>query len=163
VETIRLTDGDLRWVFPDMEDTSEVLDLVRRADTQVRLLADDLGVRASWTGSGIEFHRLPSGPVSLFGCAEAGDVSFVVDLWAPDRYGNSGVGPPWAVDGEIAVRCDAPVDCGMHAIEQVPGRRFDSPVVAARALLEVATWLRERGTAEPLEAWRQRDVRNGHE
>jgi hypothetical protein len=77
VETIALPDGDLRWVFPDLEDTDEVLDLVHRAAAEIRLLADHLGVRPSWTGSGIEFHRLPSGPTFLLGSAEAGDVSFV--------------------------------------------------------------------------------------
>jgi hypothetical protein len=66
------------------------------------------------------------------------------------------------LDGEIAVRCDARVDCGMHPIEEPPERQVESPLEAARALLEVAIWLRQRGAAEPLELWRQRDTHSGH-
>lgn len=154
--------GDLRWVFPDLDDPGEVLELAYQADAEIRLLAEHLGVRPSWTGSGVEFHRMPSGQSSLFGCAEtADDVSFVVDLNAWDRGGNATVGPPWEVHGEIGVRCDGRVDCGMHSVEQVE-RHAESPLEAARALLEVATWLRQRGVAEPLELWRQRDERSGH-
>jgi hypothetical protein len=162
VETIALSDGDLRWVFPDLNGTGDVLELVRQADAEIRLLAEHLGVLPGWTGSGIEFHRMPSGQSSLFGCAEAGDVSFAVDLTAWDRYGSAWVGPPWEVAGEIAVRCDAPADCGMHPIEEAK-RQVDSPLEAARALREVATWLRQRAVAEPLESWRQRDTRSGHD
>jgi hypothetical protein len=64
VKTIALSDGDLRWVFPGLDDTADVLDLVRQADAEIRLLADHLGVRPGWTGSGIEFHRMPSGPLA---------------------------------------------------------------------------------------------------
>jgi hypothetical protein len=93
VKTIALSDGDLRWVFPGLDDTADVLDLVRQADAEIRLLADHLGVRPGWTGSGIEFHRMPSGQSSLFGCAEVGEVSFVVDLNSWDEHGCAGVGP----------------------------------------------------------------------
>ena len=164
MQTIPLAEGDVRWVFPELDDTGEVLDLVRRADAQIRVLAGHLGVRASWTRSGIEFHRLEWGQASLFGCAEAGDVSFVAQLWFPRRCATDlGVGPPWEVDGEISVRCDARVDCGPHFIEEAPAREFDSPLAATRTLLEVATWLREHAMAEPLDSWRQRDTRSGHE
>lgn len=164
METIPLADGDLCWVFTEMEDTAEVSDLVRHADTQIRQLADHLGVRPSWTGSGIEFHRLEWGQTLLFGCAEASEVSFVAQLWFPRRCASDmTVGPPWTVDGEITVRCDGRVDCGPHYIEEFPPHEFDSPSAAARALLEVAIWLRERGITEPLETWRQRDARSGHD
>jgi hypothetical protein len=156
------TDGDLRWVFPELEDADEVLNLVRRADAEIRLLAEHLKVRPSWTGGGIEFHRMPSGQSSLFGCAEIDDISFVVDLSPCRHYGGVGVGPPWQVDGEIAVRCNARVDCGMHPIE-VAERQSGSPLEAARTLLEVATWLRVRAVAESVESWRQRDLRSGHD
>jgi hypothetical protein len=149
VDTIPLADGDVGWVFPELDDAGEVLDLLRRADSEIRLLADHLGVRASWTGSGIEFHRLECGQASLFGCAETDDVSFIVELWVPhNRASDLQLGPSWEVDGEISVRCDAPADCGMHSIEEAAPRQFDTPLGAALALLEVATWLRQRGVAE---------------
>jgi hypothetical protein len=163
VETIALADGDLHWVFPELEDADEVLDVVRKADAEVRLLAEHLGVRPSWTGSGIEFHRLPSGPTSLFGSVEADGVSFVLELAAWDQSGYAAVGPPWIVDGEVAVRCDRPIDCGMHTVEQAAARQCASPADAAQALADVATWLRQRGVNELLASWRRRDERRGYE
>ncbi|BCJ68360.1 hypothetical protein [Polymorphospora rubra] len=162
--TIPLVDGNLRWVFPGLEHTGEVLDLVRQADAQIRLLAGHLGGRASGPGSGIEFHRLELGQASLFGYAEAGDVSFVVQLWFPRRCAwDLSTGPPWEVNGEVTVRCDAGVDCGPHFIEELTPREFDSPTDAARALAAAASWLRQRGTAEPVYSWRMRDPRSGHD
>ncbi|MEH1016435.1 hypothetical protein V6U90_25435 [Micromonospora sp. CPCC 206060] len=163
MEAIPLLDGDLRWVFPGLTETDEMLDLVRRADGEFRLLADHLGARPGWTGSGIEFHRLEWGQASLSGCVESGEVSFVAQLWYPRRCGTDlRSGPPWAVDGEITVRCDARVDCGPHYIEETT-RELDVPLAAARELLRVATWLRERGTTELRHSWRQRDPRSGHD
>ncbi|MBV1851885.1 hypothetical protein [Catellatospora tritici] len=162
MEIIALSDGDLGWVFPGLHDAGEVSDLLRQADAQIRLLADHLGVRPSWTGSGIEFHRLPQGQTDLFGCAEKDDVSFTVGLGSFNRGGSSGVGPPWDIDSSIEVRCDGRVDCGMHSIEEASERQVDSPLEAARALLEAVIWLRNRAVAEPLESWRQRDVLSGH-
>jgi len=162
VETIPLADGDPHWVFPDLADTATVLDLLGQADAQVRQLAAHLGVRASWTGSGIEYHRTRSGRTSMFGCAEVADVSFVAELCSvPDVDEGLAVGPPWQVRGEITVRCDGRVDCGMHVIEETTAQ-FDIPQDAAGALLNVTGWLRQRGTAEPLVSWRQRDARSGH-
>jgi hypothetical protein len=163
VDTIPLAEGEVRWVFPALDDTSDVLDLLRRADGEIRLLADHLGVRASWTGTGIEFHRLEWGQASLFGCAETGDVSFIAELWVPHRFAlDPQSGPPWEVEGEISVRCDAPADCGMHPIEEMAPQQFDTPLHTTQALLRVATWLRERGMAEPPSSWRQRDPRRDH-
>ena len=157
METIPLGDGDPRWVFGETARIDDVLQLVREADAEILRLAAHLGVRASWTGSGIEYHRMP-GRTALFGCAEAGDVSFAVELssWQP-----GGV-PPWEVEAEVSVRCDAYNDCGMHRIEAIDEQSFDSPVGAARALLEAATWVRRRGMAEPLTSWRQRDTISRH-
>src|SRR5215475_13760202 len=155
MENIRLSDGELRWVFPGLPDTAGV-------SAQIRLLANHLAVRPGWTGSGTEFHRLPSGATSLFGCAERDDVTFVVELGSFDRCGSASVGPPWIVEGEIAVGCDARVECGTHPVERTAERLYESPLEAAAAVLEVATWLRRRGFDEPLDQWRQRDPRRGH-
>jgi hypothetical protein len=162
METIPLAEGDLRWVFPELANSAEVLDVLRQADAQMRRLADHLGVRPSWTGSGVEFHRQGGSWASLFGCAEvdgaasfAGELSRVV---TDDGLSRSA----WEVDGVIAVRCDARIDCGMHTIEERAARRHDSPLGAANDLLVVMTWLLERGVAEPVSSWRRRDRRSGH-
>jgi len=159
VETIGLLEGDVRWVFPGLKAPDEVLDVLKRADEQMLQLAGHLRVRPSWTGSGIEFHLLERGHASLWGCVEAGGVSFVAELWCPRPWSfDSSVGPPWEVEADISVRCDRPVDCGMHAIEEQQPREYDTPVDAARRLLEVTRWLRERGTSEPLTSWLQRET-----
>jgi len=134
VETVRLADGDIAWVFPQLDDPAQVLGVLSAADAHMRRLADHLGVRPSWTGSGLEFYRLATA-TDRFGCAETRDISFAAELDSgilgpePRREG----GPPWEVSAEIAVRCDAQVDCGMHAIEEWPASRHDSPLEAAPA------------------------------
>jgi hypothetical protein len=163
VETVKLADGDIAWVFPQLDNPEQVLEALSAADAHIRTLADHLGVRPSWTGSGLEFHREVV-VTDLFGCAETRDVSFVAEL-------NSGIlgselrragGPPWEVSAEIAVRCDAQVDCGMHIIELWPASKHDSPLEAATALADAAKWLLNRGTAELPTSWRDRDPRSGH-
>lgn len=164
VETIALADGDPRWVFPELDDPSKVLQALRAGDGRLRRLATHLGVTPSWTGSGLEFHRFPNGVTDLFGCAETSQVSFIAEL-------NSGIlgprlrtggGPPWEVSAEISVRCDAPRDCGMHVIEERPPARHHFPLDAAAGLAAAAQWLLDRGTAEQPSSWRTRDRLSGH-
>ena len=163
METVTLADGDIGWVFPQLDNQARVLEALSAADAHMRRLADHLGVRPSWTGSGLEFHRLV-GVTDLFGCAETRDVSFVAELDSgilgpePRREG----GPPWEVSAEIAVRCDAQADCGMHVIEEWPASWHYSPLEAATALADAAQWLLDRGTADLPTSWRDRDPRSGH-
>jgi len=79
VEAIALAAGDIGWVFPQLDNPSQVLQALSAADAHMRRLADHLGVTPSWTGSGLEYHRL-EGVTDLFGCAETGDVSLVAEL-----------------------------------------------------------------------------------
>jgi hypothetical protein len=64
VKAIPLANGDLHWVFPQLADPAEVFEVLLRADAQLRRLADHLGVRPGWTGSGLEYLMLDgrSGP-----------------------------------------------------------------------------------------------------
>src|SRR5882757_2475280 len=163
VDTIPLADGDVGWVFPELDDAGEVLDLLRRADSEIRLLADHLRVRASWTGSGIEFHRLEWGQASLFGCAETDDVSFIVELWVPNCCARDlRAGPPWEVEGgdlgalrRIGRLWDA-LDRGggSSAVRHTVGR--------GAGIAGCGHMLRQRGVAESPRSWRPRDPRRGH-
>jgi hypothetical protein len=165
VETIPLADGNLRWVFPELVDEPQVLDILQRAAGCIEQLADHLGVRPCWTGSGLEFHRFPDQQTAtLFGCAETTEVSLVAELRLPRDPIEWVVTPPppWLVDAEISVRCEAAIDCGMHAIETKPDSEHASPVDAANGLLTATTWLLHRGTEEPASSRRQRDPRSGH-
>jgi len=163
VETIALADGDVRWVFPQLDNLSQVREALTVADADMRRLAGHLGVTPSWTGSGLEFHR-GAGVTDLFGCAETGEVSFVAELdsgiLGPELRTDGG--PPWEVSAEIAVRCDAQIDCGMHTIEEWPTSRYDSPLHVAAGLARAVHWLLDRGTAEPPSSWRGRDRLSGH-
>jgi hypothetical protein len=163
VETIALADGDLAWVFPHMEDPERVLAALSAADADMRKLADHLGVRPSWTGSGLEFHRA-AGIADVCGYAETDEVSFLAELQSGtlDAEQYSRGGPPWEVTAEIAVRCDADNDWGMHTIEAWPASCHDSPLEAATALAHAARWLLDRGTTEPVTYWREHDLNRGH-
>lgn len=150
-------------MFPQLDDLAQVQEALLAADAHMRQLADHLGVAPSWTGSGIEFHRFPTGVTDLFGCAENSQVTFVAEL-------NSGVlrpelrptgGPPWEVGAEIAVRCDARRHCGMHVIEELPPTRHISPLEAVADLTAATRWLLDRGTAEQPNSWRDRDRLSG--
>lgn len=163
VKSVPLADGDLRWVFPALDDAPQVMATLAAADADMRRLAAHLGVKPGWTGSGLEFSCLPA-VTDMGGFAETSDVSFTADLM-------SGVvnielrrdgGPPWEVSAQIAVRCDAVIDCGMHAIEEWPFSRHESALEAAAALARAVRWLLDRGTAEPPGSWRYRDRLSGH-
>jgi len=164
MDTIPLNDGDLRWVFPTLVDESEVRAALRQAADQIEQLASHLGVRPAWTGAGLEFHPHPDGrTASLWGCADSADVSMVVELNLPTDPVDQTVTapPPWSLTAHIAVRCAAPVDCGMHYIEEKESEH-STPPDAAKAVLAAATWLHERGTEVPPGSWRQLDTRAGH-
>lgn len=160
VEAIPLAEGDLRWVFPDLVDVDPVLDRLRLAGARVERLAVHLGR----PGTGLVFDHLPGAPYAgLSALAEFEEVAFRVHVSLPrdphrDVFSPP---PPWQVEGEISVRCDAIRDCGRHEIETVDSAH-DTPLAAADGVLAVAGWLFDRGTSEPHGSWRRRDVLSRH-
>ena len=158
-----MANGDLRWVFPQLADPAEVFEVLLSADAQLRRLADQLGVRPGWTGSGLEYYRLAH-VTDIAGFAETVDVSFTVELWSPRTELPEAPpgGPPWEVDAAISVRCDARLDCGAHTIEELPQAQYASPLEAASGVLDAARWLREQGAAKPPTWWRERDRHSRH-
>jgi hypothetical protein len=184
VKTIPLAEGDLRWVFPGLKDPTKALERLAEADTNMRRLADHLGVTPSWTGSGLEFHCFngaldafyPPGPwplgpqvvlsdvPALFGCAETGEVSFITELESLAAHeGRARPGPPWGVHAQVAVRCDGRSDCGMHVIEEHETGPYDSPLAAAEGLVVATRWLLDRGTTELASSWREREPLSRHD
>ena len=160
VESIPLAEGDLRWVFPDLVEVDPVLAVLRRAAARVELLAGHLGR----PGAGLVFDHLPGAPYAgLSARAEFEEVDFHVLVSLPrDPHRNVPRSPPpWQVEGEISVRCDAIRDCGRHEIETVESAH-DTPLDAADGVLAVAGWLFDRGTTEPHGSWRRRDVLSRH-
>ncbi|GAB2964036.1 hypothetical protein GCM10027184_09800 [Saccharothrix stipae] len=155
-----MVEGDLRWVFPDLVDVGPVLDVLRLAAARVERLAGHLG----GPGTGLVFDHLPGAPYAgLSALAEVEEVAFRVHVSLP-RDPHRHVltpPPPWQVEGEISVRCDAIQDCGRHEIETVESAH-DTPLDAANGVLAFAGWLFERGTTEPHGSWRRRDVLSRH-
>ncbi|MEU4745867.1 hypothetical protein AB0G02_36135, partial [Actinosynnema sp. NPDC023658] len=156
MEAIPLAEGDLRWVFPDLVAVEPVLDVLRLAAARVERLAGHLGR----PGAGLVFDHLPGAPYAgLSALAEVEEVSFHVHVSLPRDPHRNVVAPPppWLVEGEISVRCDAIRDCGRHEIETVESAH-DTPLEAANGVLDVAGWLFRRGTTEARASWRKRDV-----
>ena len=155
-----MAEGDLRWVFPDLVEVEEVLAVLRQAEARVGRLADHLGRPAA----GLVFDHLPGAPYAgLSALAEFEEVAFHVHVSLPrDPHRNVlRPPPPWQVEGEISVRCDAIRDCGRHEIETVESAH-GTPLDAAGGVLAVAGWLFDRGTVEAHASWRRRDVLSRH-
>lgn len=160
MEAIPLAEGDLRWVFPALVDVEPVLDVLRLAAARVA----DLAVHLGQPGGGLVFDHLPGAPYAgLSGLAEVEEVAFRVHVSLPRDPHRHVVTrpPPWQVEGEISVRCDAIRDCGRHEIETVESA-YDTPLDAANGVLAVAGWLLRRGTTEARGSWRRRDVISRH-
>lgn len=161
MQVTRLDDGDLRWVFPGLEDVDQVSGYVRQASERIVALATHLRSRASWTGSGLEFHHISgASKAGLFGSASAPGVEFVlcldrVDAGRGTRIRHSVPGG-WAVTADIVLDCDRLEDCGGHYVEERVDV-FAAPLDAARGLAAGAQWLWERGSTEPVEAWEARN------
>lgn len=160
MRSIPFSEGELRWVFPDLADHDEVHMLLVSVDEQIRQLAAFFGSRPGWTGHGLEYSQYNI-RADLQGFVEPFDVSFLIELDSAPALaqGSDDYGPPWEVDASISVRCDAVQDCGMHALERFNSseKQHATPVAAARDLVAATAWLCGRAYAVPVASWRQRD------
>lgn len=156
---IPLRDGDLRWVFPRLGEVEPVLDVLNTATALVERLAAHLGAPRG----GLVFAHLPGAPYAgLAGVARTEELAFELRLSVPcDARGRAGRPPPWLVDGEISIRCDAISDCGRHELESLESE-YGTPAEAAGGVLSVAGWLLSRATTVPPTGWRERDVLSRH-
>lgn len=160
MEVFPLDQGDPAWVFGDNYETEPVHRLLAEAADQMIALACAVHGQASWAGAGLEFHRLPGGPwhgprTKLAGSVAVSDgISFEVDLSPAEGA--------FEVDAEIAVRCDAQVDCGMHTVLALPSRQATDAKHAADELLAATRWLYHQGLAQSTLHWREQDPRAGH-
>ncbi|MFI9008421.1 hypothetical protein ACIGNX_14445 [Actinosynnema sp. NPDC053489] len=160
MQAIPLAEGDLRWVFPDLVEVDPVLAVLRRAAARVERLSGHLG----GPGADLVFDHLPGAPYAgLSARAEIEEVAFDVHVSLPRDPHRHVVRspPPWQVEGEISVRCDAIHDCGRHEIETVESAH-DTPLAAANGVLAVTGWLLDRATTVPRASWRERDVLSRH-
>ncbi|MFC6088938.1 hypothetical protein [Saccharothrix lopnurensis] len=163
---IPLRDGDLRWVFPHLAEVEPVLDVLNTATALVERLAAHLGHPRDDPddpGGGLVFDHLPGAPYAgLTGTVRTEELTFELRLSVPcDARGRAVRPPPWLVDGEISIRCDAISDCGRHELETLESE-CGTPTEAAGGVLAVAGWLLSRGTTVPPAGWRERDVLSRH-
>ncbi|KAB1985759.1 hypothetical protein [Streptomyces triticiradicis] len=157
-DTIPLSRGDLRWIFPEVRDPGTVRGALSEADAQVRALVRHLGVLPGGVGGGLEFHRVEGIVVAgLFGAAEAEGLAFTAELYFPRRCPwDLRWGPPWEVTAEVMAVCDQVRECGGHILAERAGT-FTTPLEAAGGLVEATAWLLDRGVTEPPASWRSRD------
>jgi hypothetical protein len=150
VETIPLLAGDPLWLFDVTADAQGLLSKLERASRNIEQLATALGTRPGWTGSGMEWHRMPDGATTLVGFTEGTEsANFWSEMYPVDRH--------WVVGAFVAVRCDGAADCGEHVVEQWPTRTTDTPADAVSLLVVATEWLLQRGTAESSTYWRSHD------
>lgn len=137
---VALDEADLRTIFGDdfyERDNADTVrtDLDRAADSLVAL-GNDLAGRAGCAGRGLEVSLVPSGQTSLEGFVDPFPLSFYVELRPVGYFADDDLAHPgWNIEATISIRCDAPVDCGMHLIETVANLYKSSPAEAAHALV----------------------------
>ena len=148
-------------MFGEAKITVPLTATLRESSRRLRWLAGQLAHgRVGWTGSGLGYSLYPSGQRSLDGSAENDQVSFLVELRPPGFYAEAGL--DWEVEAEVAVRCDAEVDCGMHTVESFERTGLESAAEAVAALDAATQWLVDRARAVRPADWRRRDPRRGH-
>ena len=142
VEVIPLAEGDLTWVFPDLDEAGAhaVRSSLNDADGYLRALAERLHLPPG-TG-GLAFQRIDGFPLAgVFGSVGGPDISFRAALYFPRRcLWDAGSGPPWTVEAAVTVPCDREDDCGDHPIAERT-LSHDVPAEAARALHALTAWL----------------------
>jgi hypothetical protein len=154
-QALPLSRGDLRWVFPDLEDPGPVSNLLSHADGLISSLAHHLGVSPGRHARALEYVRIDGITLpGVYGRVETGDVSFSIGMGTPRRcLWDQRFGPPWEVTATVEVTCEQGAECGLHIVED-HSESCRTPLQAAQALMTAAHWLHERGTAEPAGSWR---------
>jgi hypothetical protein len=161
MEVFPLEQGDPAWVFGDDFDAA-IHQTLSRAAEQVIALASVVHGRPGWSGAGLEFHQYPGSPrhgiapqTQLSGSVATPDgTSFEANL---ARAQNG-----FEVDAEIAVRCDAEADCGMHTVLALPTAQSPDAAQAAEALLTATQWLHQQAISHQPDHWRNNDPHARH-
>ncbi len=98
-------------------------------------MAQRLGGRAGWSGTGFELEWAASGQTSInaFVDVEEADryIEFSVEVRPSWYFGERSDERAWFVDERISVRCAAPRDCGMHDIVSTEHRVRTVPELIA--------------------------------
>lgn len=154
-ESIPLSQGDLQWVFPGLEDPRQVSSLLRGADGLMSDLASHLGVSTGHHARALEYVRIEGITLpGVYGRVETGGVSFSIWMGTPRRcLWDQRFGPHWEATAQVEVTCEQGAECGLHIVEE-HSESCRTPLQAAQALMTAARWLHERGTAEPTGSWR---------
>jgi hypothetical protein len=162
MEVFPLDQGDPAWVFGDDYDDTAVHQALSRAAEQLIALASDVHGRLGWSGAGLEYHRLPGSPqhgtaprTLLIGSVQAPHGTEFETSLAQAQNG-------FEVDTEIAVRCDAEIDCGMHTVLALPTAQSPNAAHAAEALLTATQWLHQQAISHQPNHWRDNDPRARH-
>lgn len=158
MEVVPLGEGDLAWVFGAHAANPALSSVLTTAAERITATAAALDGRAGWSGSGLEFHRLPGSEpntarTDLAGFVELADSATFSAEITPEAGG-------YEITAEITVRCDAPVDCGQHTVASWPTVHTAQPDVAAAALARGVDWLCAQAMTHPPGYWRSHDPRH---
>jgi hypothetical protein len=155
MQNVALSEGELEWVFPADSVSRDEFESLERAGERLREIAANLADgRAGWTGKGLEYALYPSGKCSLGGFAENSQVTFGVELWPPLFFESDSA---WGVEADISIRCDHPVDCGMHRIELREAAELGDPAAAIAVLDDFTAWLLRRSAEVAPDEWQNCD------
>jgi hypothetical protein len=178
---IPLPKGEIRWVFPNLADTTEseaVRQALLDADATLHRVGRVLGADADHEVLGIPMNRIyfqrlgpePDYPVTVL-MAEGGSDQVEVfvlctpgDAERPSRRPGQHrrPGPPWLVDAGISVSCDSGT-CAGHPVSHWSGVLRDDPVATASDVRAAAAWLLDQVTQESEMSLRARDPLRGHD
>jgi hypothetical protein len=168
-QPINSDDLDLAPVFGalDEETKGRVLDELRRAESTLAALRDELGLE----GEALTLERYPSGQAEVTTTLKGaeGKLTFEAGLrprnffsetpWQPGYAPRSMLTDAWDVDGSVHVMVRRLVGTHKYTIQETPEeieeRRFESPTEAAAALASVSEQLAAlaRSREATVDAW----------
>jgi hypothetical protein len=155
MQAVAFSEGELAWVFPADSVSRDEIESLERTGERLREIAGSLADgRAGWTGRGLEYALYPSGKASLGGHAENSQVSFGVELLPPQFFEGESA---WGVEADILVRCDHPIDCGMHRVEFREASELGDSAQAIAVLSDFTVWLLRRSSEVAPDEWQKRD------
>ena len=168
-QPITSEDLDVAPVFGELDDETreQVLEALRRADTTLSTLRDELGLE----GEPVTLAQYPSGQTEVVASVTGagGKLSFEAGLrprnffsespWQPGRAPRAMMTDAWDVDGFVRVMVRRLVGTHKYTIQETGAeldeQRFDAPEAAAAGLAAVCDRLAElaRSREPTVEAW----------
>ncbi len=141
------------------EDDREIRGIFDQVDTILLDIASHFGREtAGWQGTGLELNLVASGQVSISGYVSASNakgncVDFGLELLPSWYHGKRSEKLTWEVEIEVFADCQHWIDHGHMETVHRKTVHLDTPLTAARVLLESALELASLAKDFPIEHW----------